>query len=156
MGDEQSLAVASLLDSSDRHRLHQRIDRLTPGAARRWGRMTVQQMVCHLIDSVEGAWDPDTEPPGTGLLSKQPLKWLVLSVLPWPKGKMESPERLTRRTPGEWSADVAALHGLIDRLAERPTSEQWPASEVFGPLSRDQWGALLHAHINHHLTQFGV
>jgi hypothetical protein len=118
--------------------------------------MTVQQMVCHLIDSVESAWDVDTEPPGTGLLSRQPLKWLVLRALPWPKGKMESPERLTRRKPGEWSADIATLHAVLDRLAGRPASDPWPASEVFGSLSREEWGALLHAHIHHHLKQFGV
>jgi hypothetical protein len=127
--------MASLLRHTHRSRLHQRIDQLTPDAARRWGRMTAQQMVCHLIDSVESAWDTDTEPPGTGPLSREPLKWLVLRALPWPKGKMESPERLTRRKPAEWNADIATLHALIDRIASRSTVDQWPASEVFGSLS---------------------
>jgi hypothetical protein len=148
--------MASLFDTSERVRIHNRIDLLRPDGSPRWGRMAVQQMVCHLIDSVESSWDADTEPPGTGALSRQPLKWLVLRVLPWPKGKMESPARLTRRQPAQWSADIAALHAIIDQLAQRGAGEQWPASEVFGSLSRDDWGALLHAHINHHLKQFGV
>ena len=118
--------------------------------------MTVQEMVCHLTDAVESAWDPDTEPPGTGPLSRQPLRWLVLHVLPWPRAKMQSPERLRRRRPTTWDADVAALHAMIDRLAERDPAEHWPSSEVFGPLTRREWGALLHAHLNHHLRQFGV
>lgn len=148
--------MASLLNDADRARLHRRVDQLAPGTAPRWGRMTVPQMVCHLIDSIESAWDDDTEPPGRGPLSRQPLKWLVLRVLPWPQGKMGSPARLTRRQPAEWTADVATLHAMIDRLAARPSSDQWPASEVFGALSRDNWGALLYAHLNHHLKQFGV
>jgi hypothetical protein len=148
--------MASLFNDQHRARLHQRIDRLTPSVPHKWGRMSVQQMVCHLIDSVESAWDPDTDAPGTGLLSRQPLKWLVLRALPWPKGKMESPERLTRRKPADWSADVATLHALIDRLATRSATEPWPASDVFGALTREDWGALLHAHIHHHLKQFGV
>ena len=80
----------------------------------------------------------------------------MLNVLPWPKGKMQSPERLTRRKPTSWAADVAALHGMMDRLATRDPVGPWPASEVFGALSRREWGALLHTHINHHLKQFGV
>ena len=148
--------MASLFDDQDRAALHRRIDRLTPDSARRWGRMSVQQMVCHLTDSVESAYDRDTEPPGTGALSRQPLKWLVLNVLPWPRGKMQSPERLTRRRPTTLDADVAALHAMMDRLAARAPEEPWPASEVFGRLSRREWGALLHTHIDHHLKQFGV
>ena len=148
--------MASLFDDRARAALHRRIDRLTPESARRWGRMSVQQMVCHLTDSVESAYDADTEPPGTGALSRQPLKWLVLNVLPWPRGKMQSPERLTRRKPTTWAADVAALHAMMDRLATRDPAGPWPASEVFGTLSRREWGALLHTHINHHLKQFGV
>jgi hypothetical protein len=118
--------------------------------------MGIQQMMCHLIDAVESSFDPDAELPGTGLLSRQPLKWLVLNVLPWPKGKMQSPERLMRRRPSGWHRDLAALHEILDRVAARDLSATWPASEVFGRLSRREWGALLHTHINHHLSQFSV
>lgn len=148
--------MRSLFDASDRDALHRRIDRLTPDSPRRWGRMTAPQMVAHLTDAVESAFDEDLEPPGRGALSRQPLKWLVLGVLPWPRGRMQSPERLTRRRPTTWAADVAALHAMIERLAARDPAEPWPASEVFGVLSRREWGALLHTHIDHHLKQFGA
>jgi hypothetical protein len=148
--------MPSLFDARRRAALHRRIDRLTPDAAPRWGRMAAPQMVCHLTDSVESAFDADTEPPGTGALARQPLKWLVLNVLPWPRGKMQSPARLTRRQPSGWHEDVAELHAMMDRLAARDAGASWPASEVFGALSRREWGALLHTHIDHHLKQFGV
>jgi hypothetical protein len=148
--------MQSIFSDHERRRLHCRIDALTPDAPRRWGRMTAHQMVCHLTDSVESAFDEEAEAPGTGPLSREPLKWLVLHVLPWPKGKMESPERLTRRRPTVWDADVRALHDALERLAARDPSAHWPPSDVFGTLSRREWGALLRTHINHHLRQFGA
>lgn len=148
--------MPSLFDDARRAALHRRIDRLTPASQRLFGRMSVEQMVCHLIDACESAFDADTEPPGTGPLSRQPLKWLILNVLPWPKEKGRSPERLKRRQPGTLASDLAALHAAIDRLAARDPRASWPSSEVFGIMSRDEWGALLHAHVNHHLKQFGV
>lgn len=148
--------MPTIFDDRERRRIHRRIDALTPHAPRRWGRMTAHQMVCHLIDSVESAFDDEAEAPGTGPLSRQPLKWLVLNVLPWPRGTMQSPERLTRRHPADWAGDVAALHAALDRLAARAPGAPWPASEVFGTLSRHEWGALLRAHIHHHLRQFGA
>lgn len=148
--------MQSVFDDRERRRLHRRIDSLTPGAQQRWGRMTAHQMVCHLTDSVESAFDEEAEAPGTGPLSRQPFKWLVLNILPWPKGKMESPPRLTRRQPADWAADVRALHEALDRLALRDPRAEWPASDIFGALSRAEWGALLRTHINHHLKQFGA
>jgi len=148
--------MRSLFDRRERAALQRRIARLTPDAPRRWGRMTAHQMVCHLTDAVEGAFDADAEAPGTGALSRQPLKWLVLHVLRWPRGTMQSPERLTRRRPTEWHSDVAALRDAVERLAARDPMAPWPASGVFGRLSREEWGALLRTHIDHHLRQFGV
>lgn len=146
----------SIFSERERRRIHRRIETLTPGAARLWGRMSPHQMVCHLIDSVESAFDDETEAAGTGPLSRQPLKWLVLNALPWPKGKMESPPRLTRRRPGVWDTDIGALHDALDRLAERDPGASWPPSDVFGTLSRKEWGRLLRTHMDHHLKQFGA
>lgn len=148
--------MRSIFSDNERRRLHRRIDRLVPGAPRRWGRMTAHQMVCHLTDSVESAFDEEPEAPGTGPLSRQPLKWLVLNVLPWPRGSMQSPERLTRRRPSAWPADVRALHDALERLAARDPRAEWPTSDVFGKLSRREWGVLLRTHIHHHLKQFGA
>lgn len=148
--------MQSIFSDTERLRLHRRIDALTPRASRKWGRMTAHEMVCHLTDSVESAFDEEQEALGTGALARQPLKWLVINVLPWPKGKMESPERLRRRKPTDWSTDVRALHDALDRLAARSADARWPASDVFGALTRSEWGALLRTHMNHHLKQFGV
>jgi hypothetical protein len=148
--------MPTVLDAAAREALLRRLATLTPETPPRWGRLTAPRMLCHLVDSVESAFDAPSEPPGTGPLSRQPLKWLVLHVLPWPRGRMVSPARLTQRQPTSWAQDVAALRHALERVATRGTDAPWPPSEVFGHLSRAEWGALLGTHIDHHLRQFGA
>jgi hypothetical protein len=148
--------MRSLFDDTERRRLLRRLDTLSPDTPARWGRMTAHRMVCHLIDAVESSGAPSPAHPGTGPLARMPLKWLVIHVLPWPKGKLQSPPDLLVTTPGAWEADLTRLRTSIERVAARGPGGAWPASDVFGPLSGREWGALLRTHIDHHLRQFGA
>src|SRR5690349_19920151 len=69
---------------------------------------------------------------------------------------MQSPARLTRQQPAARDADVAALDGMIDRLAGWDPAATRQPSELVGTLVRREGDALLHAHIDLHLTRFGV
>jgi len=40
--------VSTLADAAAKAAVLQRVERLTPGTSRKWGRMTPHQMVCHL------------------------------------------------------------------------------------------------------------
>jgi hypothetical protein len=131
--------MQSIFSDRERQRIHRRIDALTPDTRPRLGPMKAHRMVCHLVDSIESAFDEEAEAPGTGPLSRQPLN-----------------ERLTRRKPTAWDAGLRALHDALDRLAAGAPAAHWPTSEVFGTLSRREWGALLRTHVDHHLKQFGT
>ena len=148
--------MRSIFSDRERRALQRRIDALRPDTPRRWGRMNAHQMVCHLKDAVESGFGES--PPGraSGPIAHFPLNWLVINVLPWPKGKLESPPELFVTTPGVWDEDVAALRSALERAAAKGPDAPWPASDVFGPLSGRSWGALLRTHIDHHLRQFGV
>lgn len=147
--------MRSIFDPHERERLHRRLARLTPDAPPRWGRMTAPEMVCHLTDALGSAFAPSPTP-GTGLLARFPLRPLVLSVLPWPKGRLQSPPDLLVTRPTTWADDLAALHAALARVSARDPQGVWPASEVFGALTGAEWGTLLRTHLDHHLRQFGV
>ncbi len=147
--------MRSIFDAKERARLHQRIATLTETSPARWGRMTALQMTCHLYDALISSEGP-SPPPGSALLSRFPVKQLVIYILPWPKGKLQSPPDLLATKPGVWFEDLQRLHQALDRVGARGTQGSWPASEVFGPLTGADWGALLRTHIDHHLKQFGV
>jgi hypothetical protein len=66
-----------------------------------------------------------------------------------------SPEVLVAE-PESIAARQAALRALLERLGTGPTEGLGPVHPFFGPLTRRQWGVLVHKHADPHLRQFGV
>lgn len=148
--------MRSIFDERERHRLLRRLGNLRPDTPARWGQMNAHRMVCHLHDAIESGFAESPASRASGPLSWFPLNWLVIHVLPWPKGKLQSPPDLLQTTPGRWNEDMAALCASLERAVAKGPHADWPASDVFGPLSGADWGALLRTHIDHHLRQFGL
>jgi hypothetical protein len=84
-----------------------------------------------------------------------PLKHLILYVVPFPKGAPTAHE-LVPVEVGEFATQQEALGKLIERLGAGPDVGMGPAHPLFGPLSRREWGVLVHKHSDHHLRQFGA
>ena len=147
--------MSTLWQPESRRLLQTRIARLTEEHRPSWGRMSAPQMVSHLIESVRMATGDLPVARKSGPLRYPPLKQLVIYYLPWPKNAPTAPE-LLKRSPHEWDDDVKELAALLDRFTTRAVSGPWPEHPAFGPLSGDAWGFLVHRHVDHHLTQFGV
>jgi len=145
--------MPTLLDPTQRESLRQRLRRLQPSATPRWGTLTAPRMLCHLADQFRVSLGDvpvqrvDTWPRRTL------LKWLVVySPLKPPPGKIETAPEMMTTAPTSWSADLAQVEQLMDRLAAAPSHAMHP---FFGPLSHGGWGRLTWKHLDHHLRQFG-
>ena len=149
-------AMKTMWDAASATDIRERVARLTPEHARRWGRMSVQQMVCHLSESLKMAIGELDVAPKRLPIRYTPLKQLIVYVAPFPRNAPTAPELTIAATPRPWPDDVATLQQLIDRFAARPADAAWPAHPAFGRLSRRAWGVLAYRHIDHHLRQFGV
>ena len=148
--------MGSLFEQADREAMLGRIARLTPDRKPEWGRFTAPEMVCHVRCGLrQGLGELESGPP-SGALSHAPFNWLVIHVVPWPKGKAQSPPEFLTTRPTTWEADVDRLRDLIRRFAARGPNATWPPSRVFGRISGRSWGVLQHKHLDHHLRQFGV
>ncbi len=148
--------MPSLFDPQVRTAILDRISRLTPERKPIWGRFTAPEMVCHVSCGLrQGLGELDAGPP-SGPFVWFPLNWLVIHVVPWPRGKGRSPPEFLATRPTTWTADVARLRDLIERFAARGSGAAWPPSRVFGRISGSSWGVLQHKHLDHHLRQFGV
>lgn len=145
----------TIYDPMARAELAARIDRLQPTAPARWGKFTAPRMVAHLIDSVRMATGELPVKPRPSILSSRLMRYLVIYHLPWPKGAPTAPE-LLERAPESWAADVATLKEQLHRAAERGPNAPWAAHPAFGDISGKTWGVLMHRHVAHHLSQFGV
>jgi hypothetical protein len=148
--------MPSLFDPQVRTIIIDRISRLTAERKPGWGRFTAPEMVCHVSSGLrEGLGEMAAGPP-SGPLARFPLNWLMIHVLPWPKGKGQSPPEFLATRPTTWAADVRQLQDLITRFAARGPAAPWPPSRVFGRISGNSWGVLHHKHLDYHLRQFGV
>lgn len=147
--------MKTLWDTTARQELCERLGRLSPSAARRWGTMSAPQMVTHLVDSMRMAIGDMPVAPKKVPIRFTPIKQLIIYCLPFPKGVPTAPE-LVSRIPAEWPTECATLLTLIEQFAERDRAARWPDHPAFGKLTGNNWGVLAYRHIDHHLKQFGV
>ena len=146
--------MKTMWDRGAAREIRDRVGRLTPDRKGQWGRMSTQQMVCHLSESLKMAIGDLQVAPKHLPLRYPPLKQIVVYVAPFPKNAPTAPELIIAATPRLWSDDIAKLETLIDRFTARGSVAQWPEHPAFGRLSRRAWGVLTYRHIDHHLRQF--
>lgn len=136
-----------------------RLKQLRPDSARRWGRMSAHQMVCHLGDACRMALGQKGVSPASGALQRTFLKWVALYVpMPWPAGVLTRPEIEQGRggtCPTDFDADLAEVATLVEVLASQ-RAVVWPPHPVFGTLSEREWLRWGYRHLDHHLRQFGT
>lgn len=144
----------TIYDRSQRDALARRLDALSHDRPARWGKMSAPQMVTHMLEAYR-------MPSGELTIRRQmiplrPLvKWLMLYVLPLPKGAPTAKELLARK-PSTWDADVAALRACILASEHPGTSASMGDHPIFGSMTAEDWGVLMYKHTDHHLRQFGV
>jgi hypothetical protein len=147
--------VPELHDINCRTDILRRLRALRPDAQRRWGKMSVAQMLWHVNEAMEGALGRIQADPMKVPLPRSILKFLVLNA-PWGKGA----PTLKRWVPQHDSYDFAAEHArcvrLVDELAAKALDDAWPDSPTLGRMTGRQVSRLHAKHLNHHLTQFGV
>ena len=149
--------MPSMFDPATHQEFSGRIDRLTLESQRQWGRMSVQQMVCHLTDTLKGALGETPSSFKPNFLSTRLGHFLILNV-PIPRGKAPTMPEFQLTKPGDWAPDVSTLKGYLERVVARSRTADsvWGIHPKFGRLTLAEWGKLLARHMDHHLRQFGV
>jgi hypothetical protein len=153
--------MKTLARARDRAAILARLMRLGPDTARRWGRMTAPQMVCHLIDSTCMALGEKRIQSTATLRRRTLVKWVALyGPWRWPPG-IESSRELDQcagagTPPAAFADDLARLVRLMERFTSRDTQAAWPEHPIFGRLSGRAWLRWGYLHMDHHLRQFGL
>ena len=143
-----------------RHHLFEALMPLHDDTRPRWGRMTAQQMVEHLLWAFElsnGAAHAECPIPEP---QRQRLKAFLHDNRPTPREFMNpvltaglSP--LRHKGLAEAVASLrAAVNHFVQRAASTPDATQM--HPVFGPTGMDEWARAHFKHTYHHLLQFGL
>lgn len=143
-----------------RHQFIEKLYQLTPATPGKWGVMSVQQMVEHLIDYIKVANGRVSLPVVTPADKIERAQAFLLTEIPFKEntGNVLMPDT---PAPIQYESYVEAVNALkqeIDYFFEvfenNPTLTT--SNPFFGELNIDLNIRLLYKHMLHHLTQFGA
>ena len=148
----------ALTDQGAVESLAARLGKLHPERPRAWGRMTPNEMLCHVADAFELALGTRPFVAIDTWWSRTVLRRVALHTnMTWPRGLETSPEvaqGIGGSAPGGFADERARVGELLRRFAttDRPSATH----PVFGQLTRDEWMIWAYRHVDHHLRQFAL
>jgi len=152
--------VKNLSVGKDKAEICTRLDTIRFDSARRWGKMTPHQMICHLCDAFRGPLGERSIAPVMGVRGRTLLRWFALSTpIPWPHGLTTTPEvnqQIGGTSPVEFGTDVQELRRLLDLFTQSPRKFSWEPHPIFLEMTESQWMRWGYLHMDHHFRQFGA
>jgi hypothetical protein len=151
--------AANIFTPNDFDRICHRIDKLSSGNNRRWGTMSLTQMMAHCSIQLELALDSKktNKLEGPGIMRTHLGRYLALYVLPWVPG-LPAPEKMNTSKNDfnglVFEEERKRLLHLLKKL--RSYSGELNAHPFFGLLNRKDWGRLVWKHLDYHLRQFSA
>lgn len=148
--------MRNLFDAEARHEILERLNKITPDAKARWGKMTVDQMLWHVNRTMSYSMGEYAIPYKGNMLTKLVIKPLALGKMEFPKGKT--------RTIEEWKAignyhldmEKKRFREYVEQHGKSAHKTQWPHSPLLGKFTGENWARLNYKHIDHHFAQFGA
>ena len=136
-----------------------RLNHLRPDAVRKWGALTVTDMMRHLTHTLDLTIGTEQFPSLATFKTRYIIRYLALYLAPrWPRGKVKLPDSFTPTAAGDFEAERTELVAAMGRFVE--AAEREPGRKVshplFGPFTLRQWQRFHGRHVDHHLSQFGA
>ena len=150
--------MKNTIHEKDYKEIVSRIQSLKSDAERQWGSMNASEMIVHCTDPIREALGTRVTKPYNNWFYKTIGKFLIFYVIPFPKGKADSPiEYDVKRkgtAPVKFGDDKDILLKLLSNFYHTDATFNFSQHPMFGNLSRKEWGRLTYLHLDHHLTQF--
>ena len=146
--------MKTLSSERDLNEILQRLGTLRLDSKRRWGKMTVDQMLWHVNDAMALSLGELTVPHEKIPIPRGLLKFIVLN-LPWARSGPTHSAFIARKNY-DFEAERSRCLRLIEKMSSANLNSAWPEHPAFGSMTGTQVSRLHAKHLNHHLTQFGV
>jgi hypothetical protein len=150
--------MKNLYEPATAQEIKDRIARLGPASQRQWGKMTAAQAMAHCSLVMEWAVG-DIRPPRMfiGRILAPLVKSKVLKDEAQMGRNAPTSKSLVVSDDRDLATERQRLTALVDRFASAgPSGCTTHPHSFFGPLTPDEWSALMYKHLDHHLRQFGV
>lgn len=147
------------IHEKSRKLLYTRLQNLSSESRAIWGRMNVLEMLHHLSDQMDVIHgDLQVAPVSIPFMRTRLGRFLSLSRIPWPKGKIRTPGKMLKREihgEAELNAIREQLFESLERFSTLAASHT-ADHPFFGSMDKAAWGRLTWKHFDHHLRQFGA
>jgi hypothetical protein len=152
--------MQSLADASVQQVVIQRIRAISPNTPPHWGKMTANQMLCHLRDAYLSAFGEKQVSAMPTLPLRSLIRYLVLYFpTRWPKNVRTRPEvdqHIGGTPPVDFQSDQESLIAVLQRFVQYGDRFQTSSHPMFGRMSEQDWLRWGYLHADHHLRQFGA
>ena len=150
--------MKNLFDKTFSTEMIQRIELLHLNSERKWGKMSVDQMLAHCNVTYEFIYEDIHPKPNT--FKKWMLKTFVKNVVvnekPYKRNSRTAPEVLIINEKN-FEVEKNRLISYIKKTQELGSDYfDHKESRSFGNLTKTEWNNMFYKHLDHHLSQFGV
>ena len=150
--------MKNLFEAETVEEVKERMAHLRPDSERVWGKMNPAQTLAHCSAAMEmavGERSPRRILIGR-LLGRFAKKSMIIDEKPMPRN-VGTEKSLVVSDERDFVAERQRLRDFIDRFAAGgPGACTKHPHFFFGPLTPEEWAALMYQHLDHHLRQFGV
>lgn len=149
----------NVFDAKDAQEYINRINNLTPETQRKWGKMSVDQVLAHLNVAYDLTFTPEKFPKPSFIakfLLSRFVKPKITNEIPYKQSLPTSPVFIIA-DERNFEEEKAKLIGNIQRV-QQLGREAFEGKENinFGKMTAQCWNNMFAKHLNHHLDQFGV
>lgn len=151
--------MQNVFDAKDAQEYINRINNLTPETQRKWGKMSVDQVLAHLNVAYDLTFTPEKFPKPSLIpkfLLSRFVKPKITNEIPYKQSLPTSPVFIIA-DERNFEEEKAKLIGNIQRV-QQLGKEAFEGKENinFGKMTAQGWNNMFAKHLNHHLEQFGV
>lgn len=151
--------MQNVFDAKDAQEYINRINNLTPETQRKWGKMSVDQVLAHLNVAYDLTFTLEKFPKPSFIakfLLSRFVKPKITNEIPYKQSLPTSPAFIIA-DERNFEEEKAKLIGNIQRV-QQLGREAFEGKENinFGKMAAQDWNNMFAKHLNHHLDQFGV
>lgn len=147
----------TLFDVAARDSILVRIESLRPDSPRGWGKMDVAQAMSHCALAIEAATgDAVLHSNFMAKLIGPLFKGWIVGPKPFSKNSPTHPLLVLNATPCDFDRERMRLLAVVRKFHDAGPAAAAKYRHAFvQKLTGDEWGRVLHKHLDHHLRQFG-
>ena len=151
--------MENIFDAKTAQNYINRINLLSPDTERKWGTMSVDQMLAHCKVAYETIYEPGKHKKPSFIAAWMLKKFVKPKTVNEAPYKQNLPTGPMFKIKGnkDFDEEKKRLIGFIQKTQQLgPDAFEGKESHSYGKMTAQEYNNMLAKHLNHHLAQFGV